>query len=259
MVIFGCPKHQAINSTSYQLEVCAFNLQSCLIAEEAGAVRVELCDNPLEGGTTPSYGTIKKVREAIQISLYPIIRPRSMNYYYDQAEWAIVKEDIRMCKELGCDGVSVGAQSIDGRIHEERMQQAIEWASPMDLTCNRAFDAVPDPFEALETLIKLGCKRILTSGLAATAPEGAAMLRQLVNQANGRISIMPGAGVRSNNITMLMQQTGATEFHTSARRLATNPMHFANPLVQDAGHLYVADAAELRQIMTALKQGSGPG
>jgi len=247
----------AIITTSYQLEVCAFNLQSCLIAQQAGAARVELCDNPVEGGTTPSYGTIKKVREAIHIALYPIIRPRSMNYCYDPEEWAIVKEDILLCKELGCDGVSVGAQHIDGRIHADRMKQAIEWAYPMGLTCNRAFDAVPDPLEALETLIDVGCERILTSGLAATAPEGAALLQQLVKQANGRISIMPGAGVRANNIKMLMQLTGATEFHTSARRLVTNPMRFANPLVSDAGNLYVADEGELRQIITALKQGSG--
>lgn len=239
----------------YQLEVCAFNLQSCLIAQKAGAVRVELCDNPVEGGTTPSYGVIKKAREALHIALYPIIRPRSMNYFYDAEEWAIVKEDILMCKELGCNGVSVGAQQVDGRIDADRMQQAAEWAYPMGLTCNRAFDAVPDPLEALETLIAVGCERILTSGLAATAAEGVSLLQQLVKQADGRIRIMPGAGVRAGNIKMLMEITGAIEFHTSARRHVPNPMHFANPLVSDAGNLYIADEAELQKIMAIFRAG----
>lgn len=239
---------------AYQLEVCAFNIQSCLIAQAAGAVRVELCDNPIEGGTTPSYGTIVQVREAIQIALYPIIRPRSMNYYYDADEWAIVKADILMCKQLGCDGVSVGAQLVDGRIDKDRMQQVAEWAYPMGLTCNRAFDAVPDPAEALETLIAVGCERVLTSGLAATAPEGFDLLQQMVQQADSRISIMPGAGVRANNIKRLME-TGATEFHTSARQAMPNPMQFANPLVSDAGNFFVADKTELEKIMEILRAG----
>lgn len=239
---------------TYQLEVCAFNIQSCRIAQAVGATRVELCDNPIEGGTTPSYGTILQVREVISIALYPIIRPRSMNYYYDADEWAIVKADILMCKQLGCDGVSVGAQLADGRIDKYRMQQVAEWAYPMGLTCNRAFDAVPDPAEALETLIAVGCERVLTSGLAATAPEGAALLKQLVQQADGRIAIMPGAGVRAHNIQLLME-TGATEFHTSARLAMPNPMQFANPLVSDAGNFFVADKTELEKIMEILSVG----
>ena len=121
------------------------------------------------------------------------------------------------------------------------MQQAAEWAYPMGLTCNRAFDAVPDPLEALETLIAVGCERILTSGLAATAAEGVSLLQQLVKQADGRIRIMPGAGVRAGNIKMLMEITGAIEFHTSARRHVPNPMHFANPLVSDAGTPAISD------------------
>lgn len=240
----------------HELEVCAFNLQSCIIAERVGAARVELCDNPVEGGTTPSYGTIRGAREAVRIALYPIVRPRSMNYFYDDAEWAIVRDDILMCKELGCDGVSVGAQGRDGRIHAARMQQAVEWAHPMGVTCNRVFDAVPDPQEALEALIRAGCERVLTSGQAATAPEGAALLRQLVQQAGGRIRVMPGAGVRAGNIGMLMDVTGATEFHTSARRSVPDPVTFSNPRVSDAGSLYIADETELRAMMSILARGA---
>jgi copper homeostasis protein len=238
------------------LEVCAFNIQSCLHAAAAGAARVELCDNPLEGGTTPSYGTIKKVRAAIDIDLYPIIRPRSMNYFYNEDEWEIIKDDILMCKQLGCDGVSAGAQTIDGQIDLEKMKQLVEWAYPMQVTCNRAFDAVPDPFAALDSLIQAGCSRVLTSGLAAAAPDAAALLQQLVQYAAGRISIMPGAGVRSANISTLIQQTGASEFHSSARKTMPNPMHYSNRQVTDAGNLYIADFDELTKMVNILQQHS---
>jgi copper homeostasis protein len=239
-----------------QLEVCAFGIQSCLVAEKAGATRVELCDNPIEGGTTPSYGTIKKVREKIAIDLYPIIRPRSMNYFYDEDEWAIVMEDILMCRELGCNGVSVGVQKRNGVIDGDKMQQLVEIAYPLKVTCNRAFDAVPDPFAALEILINAGCKRVLTSGLAATAPEGMVVLKQLVKQAGKRISIMPGAGVRSENIAVLINETGAWEYHTSARKVVENPMTYANPLVSDAGNFYMADQQELERIIRVLQDNS---
>jgi len=235
-----------------QLEVCAFGIQSCLVAEKAGATRVELCDNPIEGGTTPSYGTIKKVREKIAIDLYPIIRPRSMNYFYDDTEWTILLEDILMCRELGCNGVSVGVQKRNGTIDADKMQQLVEIAYPLKVTCNRAFDAVPDPFAALEILINAGCERVLTSGLAATAPQGMAVLKKLVKQAGKRISIMPGAGVRSENIATLINETGAWEYHTSARKLVENPMTFANALVSDAGNFYMADQQELERIIQLL-------
>lgn len=234
------------------LEVCAFGIQSCLIAEVAGATRVELCDNPIEGGTTPSYGTIKKVREKISIDLYPIIRPRSMNYFYDNDEWAIILADILMCKQLGCNGVSVGIQKRNGEIDADKMKQLVEKAYPLKVTCNRVFDAVPDPFVALEILINAGCERVLTSGKAATAPEGMVVLKQLVKQAGKRISIMPGAGVRSENIAALVNETGAWEFHTSARKAVKNTVTYANPLVSDAGNFYMADQQELEQIIGIL-------
>jgi copper homeostasis protein len=211
-----------------------------------------LCDNPIEGGTTPSYGTIKMVREKIAIDLFPIIRPRSMNNYYDEEEWAIMLADVIICRELGCNGISIGLQKINGEIDADKMKQLVELAYPLQVTCNRAFDAVPDPFAALELLIDAGCVRILTSGLAATAPEGIPLLKQLVTQAAGRISIMPGAGVRSDNIEKLLLETGAREFHTSARKIVQNPMYFSNPLVTDAGNMFLADEKELQLIVEKL-------
>lgn len=234
-------------------EVCAFNIQSCIIAERVGAVRVELCDNPVEGGTTPSYGTIRKVRETISILLYPIIRPKSGNYYYDEDEMDILEKDIKMCKELKCDGVSVGVQKIDGSIDVEQFKRIVEWAYPMGVTCNRAFDATPDMFQALEDIIEAGCERVLTSGQATYAPQAGEVLGKLVQQAGDRIIIMPGAGINSANIAQLMKESGAKEYHGSARRLVPNPMSFSNPRVHDAGNVYVSDEEELRKILSHFK------
>ena len=234
------------------LEVCAFHIDSCLIAEKAGAARVELCDNPIEGGTTPSYGTIKRVRENISILLYPILRPRSGNYFYSNEEFAILKEDISMCKELGCDGISVGIQTINAEIDVDRLKRVVEWASPMGVTCNRVFDCAPDPFQALEKIISCGCERILTSGLQSAAPAGSKLLRQLVQQAGDRIIIMPGAGVNASNIAKLKAETGANEFHSSARRVAPNSVTFINKEVSDYGNVYIADEEEVRAMVTEI-------
>lgn len=234
------------------LEVCAFHIASCIIAERAGAMRVELCDNPIEGGTTPSYGMIKKTREAISILLYPIIRPRANNYLYSDEEFAVMKEDILMCKELGCDGISVGIQTIDSQIDVDRLKRIVEWASPMGVTCNRVFDCAPDPFKALEDIIGCGCERILTSGLKSAAPGAGALLKQLVKQAGKRITIMPGAGVNSSNIAKLKEETCAFEFHSSARKIAPNPVTFINKEVSDYGNVYIADEEEVRAMVKAI-------
>ncbi len=178
------------------LEVCAFHIDSCIIAEQAGAARVELCDNPIEGGTTPSYGTIRQTREKVSILLYPIVRPRSGNYIYSDKEFAILGDDIEMCKQLGCDGISVGVQTIDAEIDTERLKRIVEWATPMGVTCNRAFDCAPDPFKALEDIISCGCERVLTSGQKAAAPYAAVLLAKLVEQAGERIIIMPSSLMR---------------------------------------------------------------
>lgn len=231
------------------LEVCAFTIQSCLIAERAGAARVELCDNPVEGGTTPSYGTIKRVRERISIPLYPIIRPRSGNYLYNEDEYDIIRKDIGMCRELGCNGISVGTQTIDAEIDIEMLSRIVEWAGPMGVTCNRAFDGTPDPLRALEEIIGTGCERILTSGQQAAAPDAAPLLGKLVQQAGNRIIIMPGAGVKSSNIKRLAAQTGATEFHSSARMVAGNPLTYVNLDVSDYGNVYIADETEVRAMI----------
>lgn len=235
------------------LEVCAFHIESCRIAERAGAARVELCDNPIEGGTTPSYGTIKKTREAVSILLYPILRPRSGNYWYSEEEFAILKEDILMCKELGCDGISVGISKQDSTIDTERLKRIVEWAGGMGVTCNRVFDCAPDALKALEDIIHCGCERVLTSGQKSAAPDAGNLLRKLVEQARDRIIIMPGAGVKSSNIAKLKEESGATEFHSSARVIAPNLVTYVNDEVSDYGNLYIADEKEVRAMVEAIQ------
>ena len=235
------------------MEVCAFNIQSAIIAEKAGAARVELCDNPVEGGTTPSYGTIRQTREKISISLYPIIRPRSGNYFYDDNEMAIIKHDIMMCKELGCDGISIGVQKLNGQIDIDKFKLIVVWAYPRGVTCNRAFDVTPDPYAALENLIECGCERVLTSGQKTAAPEAGVLLHKLVKQAGDRIIVMPGAGIKSSNIEKLITESGAKEYHGSARKIIENPMLFENLLVNDFGNVYETDEHELRKILSFME------
>jgi len=238
------------------LEVCAFNIQSCIIAERVGAVRAELCDNPVEGGTTPSYGAIWQTRQRISIQLYPIIRPRAGDYLYDDDEFSMMRKDIEICKQLGCDGISVGIQKQNGEVDTDRLQKIVEWAYPMGVTCNRVFDRTPDPFKALEDIIICGCERILTSGQKSAAPDATDILARLVKQADARIIIMPGAGVRSSNIEKLVGETGATEFHTSARKIVESSSTHQNPDILDTGNVVIADEEELRRIL-AIAQGLG--
>ena len=238
-------------SNRLSLEVCAFNVQSCIIAERAGAVRAELCDNPVEGGTTPSFGAIKQAREKVRIQLYPIIRPRAGNYFYDEEEYSIMQKDILLCKELGCDGISVGIQLQTGNIDIQRFKRIVEWAYPMGVTCNRVFDAAPDPYKALEEIIDCGCERVLTSGQKSAAPGAIDILSKLVQQSADRIIIMPGAGVRSSNIEQLIR-TGASEFHTSARKIIPDNVLHQNPEILDIGSPVMADEDELGKIFSML-------
>ncbi len=214
---------------SLLLEIAAFSAESAILAQEAGANRIELCDNPTEGGTTPSYGTICYAREKLSIPLFPIIRPRGGDFLYSDASFEIMKKEIKLCKEIGCDGIVVGFLDKDGNIDLQRCSKLIELAYPMEVTFHRAFDRVRDPFKSLEQLIELGVQRILTSGQYPTAPEGAQTIRALVQQADQRIVIMPGSGVRDNNLKQLIKDTGASEYHTAARIAIDSVMEFSHP------------------------------
>lgn len=209
------------------LEVCAFNIQSCIIAEKAGASRIELCADPLEGGTTPSFGTLQYAIEQITIPVFPMIRPRGGSFVYDADELEIMRRDILTCRELGFPGIATGIQLSNGRIAVDDLKRIVEWAHPMSVTCHKVFDATPDALQSLEDVIAAGCDRILTSGLKKTALDGASVIAQLITQSAGRIIIMPGGSVRSANITQLATETQATEFHSSGL-VSRGTNHIAN-------------------------------
>jgi len=229
----------------FSLEICCYNYQSCIIAAEAGANRIELCADAAEGGTTPAYGTIKLVKEKMGIDVFPIIRPRGGDFFYDAEEFAIMKSEILLCKELGCEGVVIGMLKQDGTVDKERCKQLLALAYPMSVTFHRAFDRAVNPFEALEDIVQLGCERILTSGHKPMAPDGAALLNELVRQANERIIIMPGSGIRAANIVEVAKKTGAVEFHSSASKKASSRMLFINEGMQENLQTIMADKEEV--------------
>ena len=212
------------------LEICCFNLQSVLIAQQAGAHRVELCADAGVGGTTQSFGVIKTAREKLQIKLYPIIRPRGGDFLFSNEEFEIMLNDVALCKQIGCDGIVIGMLNEDGSIDKKRCAKLVQLAYPLGVTFHRAFDWCANPFEALEDIIEIGCERILTSGQQPTAIEGAELIAQLIQQADNRIIIMPGSGVRAANIIELAQKTKAEEFHTSARTHSQSNMQFIKPI-----------------------------
>jgi copper homeostasis protein len=247
-------EHASLTATFMELEVIAFDLASCRIAEDNGANRIELCANPHEGGTTPSYGMIATARESTNIQLFPIIRPRGGDFLYTRAEFESMATDVRQSAQLGCDGVVIGMLYKDGRVDVDRCAELVGHAGGMEVTFHRAFDRVSDPITALEEIIELGCSRILTSGLRPNVDLGKAMLRTLVKAAGSRITIMPGSGVRAGNIAELARFTGARAFHSSARTVHDSVMQYTNPAMDEDLHsvsLDPTEVSELRRILDA--------
>lgn len=219
----------------YTFEICANSAESCVAAQQGGAQRVELCAAIPEGGTTPSYGEISVVRKLIDIRLHVIIRPRGGDFLYTAEEIDIMEEDIRMARQAGADGVVFGCLTPDGELDREAMERLMKVSEGLSVTFHRAFDYVKDPFRVMEELTGMGVDRILTSGQQPTAFQGADLLRRLVDQAAGRIIIMPGCGVNETNIAELAARTGASEFHFSARENKQSRMLLRNPALSMGG------------------------
>ena len=236
----------------FSLEVIAFNIESCILAQAAGAHRIELCDNPGEGGTTTSYGFIKAARASVQIELYPIIRPRGGDFHYSDDEFEIMKTDVLLCKSLGCDGVVFGLLNVDGQVDIERTKLLTQMAYPMRVTFHRAFDRANNPQQALEDIIKCGCDRILTSGQQPTAMDGKLLIAELIQQADDRIELMPGSGLRADNIAGIAKATGATAFHSSARIKKLSSMQYTQPNMQEQLETVMIDEQEVKNMIHAL-------
>ena len=199
-----------------KIEIACFNLESALIAQKAGADRVELCADMLVGGTTPTIEIIKQAREHLNIDLYIMIRPRGGNFVYSDSEFEQMKSEIEAIKKLGVNGFVFGILKDDNTINIEQNLELVELAKSFPCTFHRAFDEILDYEKALENVISCGFSALLTSGTFPNVMEGKYVLKQLVIQANNRIEIMPGGGLRSTNISALDEMVNINWFHSSA-------------------------------------------
>ncbi|XP_076103439.1 copper homeostasis protein cutC homolog isoform X2 [Mytilus galloprovincialis] len=196
------------------MEVCADSVLSAVNAEKGGAIRVELCSNLAEGGTTPSAGLLKVVKSRLKIPIYVMLRPRGGDFFYSDDEFEVLMEDLKLLKTIGADGFVFGFLNSNGTIDKDRCKEVI------------AIDTTVDIMTALEVVIKIGFTRVLTSGGCSTALEGLPIISEMICKAKGRIIVMPGGGINENNISRVLQQSKAKEFHCSARTSRPSLMQF---------------------------------
>lgn len=218
-------------SQTVLVEACVDTIASAAAAAQGGAGRIELCDNLVEGGTTPSAGAIALAAEQLGIAVHVMIRPRGGDFCYTDLEFATMRRDIAMAGQLGAHGVVFGLLLPDGRVDANRTRVLVEAARPLSVTFHRAFDVTRDPFEALEALIAVGVDRVLTSGQQPSVPEGLELIRSLVARSAGRVGILPGGGITAANVAGIVRACGVTEVHLHAARAFESPMQFRNPRV----------------------------
>ncbi|XP_012968160.1 copper homeostasis protein cutC homolog isoform X4 [Mesocricetus auratus] len=209
----------------FLMEICVDSVESAMNAERGGAGRIELCASLLEGGTTPSMGILQVVKQSVQIPVFVMIRPRGGDFLYSDREVEVMKADIRLAKLYGADGLVFGALTEDGHIDKELCMSLVALCRPLPVTFHR------DPMAALETLLTLGFERVLTSGCDSSALEGLPLIKQLTDEAKGRIVVMPGGGITDKNLQRILEGSGATEFHCSARSSRDSGMKFRNSSV----------------------------
>lgn len=239
----------------WKLEICVDSVESAVAAEAGGAQRVELCSALSEGGLTPSAGMMRAVRERIGIGVQVMIRPRGGDFCYSDDEIAVMRTDIAAAREAGADGVVLGLLTTDGEVDVERTRPLVEAARPMEVTFHRALDMTRDMRAALEDVIDCGVNRILTSGGAPTAMQGRECMAALVRAARGRVDVMVCGGVRAQNVPVIVEATGAREFHAALRTTVASPVAFRRPELKISGAgdedyvrhvLRVEDVRELR-------------
>lgn len=236
------------------IEICTNGITSSLNAQKGGANRIELCDNLLEGGTTPSLGMIEIIKKQLSIDVFVMIRPRGGDFLYSDLEFEIMKNDILRCKEIGVEGVVFGILNSDGTIDKQRTLSLIEIARPMQVTFHRAFDRCNNLQQGLEDLIELGIDNVLTSGGNPKAIDSLPILEKLVQQAGNRINIMVGSGVNPYNVHHF-KNIGITNFHFSATTTTNSPMTFRSQAFDTTEQLSVSEfelkisSAEMIQAM----------
>ena len=210
-------------------EVCVDTAASATAARQGGADRIELCANLLEGGTTPSAGSVAWVREQLDVGVMVLVRPRGGDFVYSEGETEVMLRDIEVMRQIGVQGVVVGALQTDGHLDLKKTKTLVDAARPLEVTFHRAFDMCVDPHLALEQLVELGVDRILTSGQVDSAAAGVPLLRDLVQRAGARIRVMPGGGILEDNIRDVVEETGCKEVHFAAGATLASPMGWHNP------------------------------
>ncbi|MFM8319914.1 MAG: copper homeostasis protein CutC [Chloroflexota bacterium] len=245
-------------------EICIDSVEGALAAQAAGAQRVELCDNLVEGGTTPSLGMLQVVRRRINLGVHVIIRPRGGDFYYSPAEFEVMQQDILAARQAGADGVVIGLLNLDGTVDVERTRALVALARPLKVTFHRAFDLSRDPAESLEAICSLGIERVLTSGQQADCLAGLECITRLVQQAGERTIVMPGGGITPANAAQIAAASRVKEMHFAALQPAESPMIHRNrgcfmgsPYQPDEYRLSVTSEAEIRAVMQAARSGQG--
>lgn len=242
-------------SSRYLLEIACNSAMSAVAAQRGGANRVELFENLEQGGTTPSSGSIAVAREHLQIPLFVLIRPRPGDFHYGALETEIMLRDITHCRQLGCDGVVIGALTADAEIDMPLCRELVSAAGPMDVTFHRAFDAAGDLPAALEQITDLGIKRILSSGGHDSAAEGSAVLASLAEQAGSRLALMAGAGLNAQNIADVARQTGCLQLHASAKARQRSAMRYQNPALKGLDNDWIqTESSAVSALREALDQ-----
>lgn len=242
----------------YTLEICAVGLNNALIAQRQGAHRIELCENLESGGLTPSHGTLSLAAEMTDIPLHVLIRPRRGNYVYDKNERNIMLRDIKIVRSMGFAGVVIGALLSDGTLDNEITKALKNAAEEMSVTFHRAIDVCTRPEAAIETLVALGVERLLTSGGAHKATQGASQIAIWQANYGSSIKIMAGSGIRSHNALDIITMTGVNEIHASAKSIIRSHEHHyshsSSQQIDDWWYLGMdgAEVKKLRQIIDVL-------
>ena len=243
------------------VEICCASLEDALEAERGGADRVELCSALFLGGLTPSLGTIIEAKARLKIPIMVMIRPRGGGFCYTKSEMAVMERDAVLAAEQGAEGMVFGILNADGGIDEERCKRLRKLIGDRQAVFHRAFDVTPDPFRSLDQLVELGFTRVLTSGQEDTVPEGAQLIKRLIEYAGARIEILPGGGIKPLSLRQVVESTGCKQVHLTAFKTQSDTSVRGRPFVTFGGALYppedqyqVADRNLVERVVRTLKE-----
>ena len=242
------------------VEICCGSLEDAMEAEQGGANRVELCSALFLGGLTPSFGTIVEAKARLRIPVVVMIRPRGGGFCYTQPEMAVMERDTALAREQGADGIVFGILNADGSVDEERCGRIRKLIGDRQAVFHRAFDVTPDPLRALDQLVEMGFTRILTSGQEDTVPEGLPLIKRLIEYAGDRIEVLPGGGIKLNNLRQVVEATGTKQVHLTAFKTQPDTSVRGRPFVTFGGALYppedqyqVADRSLVERVVRTVK------